>query len=79
MFLGQEVLEKESTDSELAAILGFYQAQGPLQTEPPSEASVQNVFSQEEDTPRTTTPVAGRIVVYGDSNCADNSHLQKGM
>lgn len=23
-------------------------------------------------------PQAGRLVLYGDSNCLDNSHLQKG-
>lgn len=26
----------------------------------------------------TSNKNSGRIVVYGDSNCLDNSHLQKG-
>jgi membrane-bound transcription factor site-1 protease len=27
----------------------------------------------------TSNKNSGRIVVYGDSNCLDNSHLQKGQ
>ena len=27
----------------------------------------------------TSNKNSGRIVVYGDSNCLDNSHLQKGF
>lgn len=69
-------MEGETTGAELVAIMGFYQTQGQgtqkIQT-------TQNSISQEEETtPSSATPIAGRIILYGDSNCADNSHMQKG-
>lgn len=45
----------------------------------------QEVLGQETETTETVpilgllqSRAAGRVVVYGDSNCLDNSHLQKG-
>lgn len=81
MELGKEVLEGEGTESELVAIMGLFQAQGqPVSVQPETIAS--NTISEEGEevtlrpVPATT---AGRIIVYGDSNCADNSHMQKGL
>lgn len=77
--LGQEVLEGESTNAELVAIMGFYQTQGSNEVPTQHELLAHNSLSQEEEgTSRPTLTSAGRIVVYGDSNCADNSHMQKG-
>ena len=60
--------------------MGFYQAQSGNEMPTPHETLAHNSISQEEDgTIRPTTNSAGRIVVYGDSNCADNSHMQKGV
>lgn len=59
--------------------MGFYQTQGASETPTTHEALAHNSISQEEEgTIRPTVTSAGRIVVYGDSNCADNSHMQKG-
>jgi hypothetical protein len=75
--LGQEILEGENTGAELVAIMGLYQT--PSQESPKMQHTTQNSISQEEEaTPPSVTPSAGRIIVYGDSNCADNSHMQKG-
>ena len=54
--------------------MGLYQTQGQLRMEIPSE---NNLSHEEEAVPVATT--GGRIIVYGDSNCLDNSHMQKGL
>ncbi len=60
--------------------MGFYQTQGASETPTTHEALAHNSISQEEEgIIRPTVTSAGRIVVYGDSNCADNSHMQKGF
>ncbi|KAK4019943.1 hypothetical protein OUZ56_001941 [Daphnia magna] len=76
---GQEVLEGESTGGgELVALMGFYQTQSSNEFATSHEALIRNSISQEDDiTLRPTLASSGRIVVYGDSNCADNSHMQK--
>lgn len=53
-------------------IMGFYQTQGQVLL------NNQNSISQ-EDGGMLQPNTAGRIVVYGDSNCLDNSHMQKGL
>ena len=59
--------------------MGFYQTQSGSEIPTPHESLAHNSISQEEEgTVRSITTSAGRIVVYGDSNCADNSHMQKG-
>lgn len=77
--LGHEILEGESAGAEAVAIMGFYQTQSAKELSTPRDPIAQNTLSQEEEeTPRPSAASAGRIVVYGDSNCADNSHMQKG-
>lgn len=59
--------------------MGFYQTQSSNEFATSHEALIRNSISQEDDiTLRPTLASSGRIVVYGDSNCADNSHMQKG-
>lgn len=74
-------MEGESTGGgELVALMGFYQTQGSNEFAASHETLVRNSLSQEEDvTTRPAVTSSGRIVVYGDSNCADNSHMQKGI
>jgi len=70
-------LEGETTGAELVAIMGLYQT--PSQGTQKIQQTTLNSMSQEEEaTPSSITPSSGRIIVYGDSNCADNSHMQKG-
>lgn len=69
---GEEVLEGDPTDPELVSIMGLYQTQGQLKIEVPSE----NSLNHEEEAVQVAT-TGGRIIVYGDSNCLDNSHMQK--
>lgn len=54
--------------------MGLYQTQGQLKIEVPSE----NSLNHEEEAVQVAT-TGGRIIVYGDSNCLDNSHMQKGL
>lgn len=80
LFEGQEVLEGEPTNAELVAIMGFYQTQRSSEIPAQHDALPHSSFSQEEEiTTRPTSGTSGRIIVYGDSNCADNSHMQKGL
>lgn len=77
---GQEVLEGEATGAELVAILGLYQVQdqpGLAQVEPVAENTISGEVDEGTSRPASSS-TAGRIIVYGDSNCADNSHMQKG-
>lgn len=76
--LGREVLEGESTNSELVAIMGFFQTQGSNEDPTHDGLSLNSLNQEEEGTVHPSVSPAGRIVVYGDSNCADNSHMQKG-
>ena len=64
--LAHEMLEGETVRSPSVPVLGL------LQTESEDEPN------DESDGALDTEPkLAGRLVVYGDSNCLDNSHLQK--
>lgn len=66
------MLEGESTEPELVAIMGLYQMQSQVKV----QVNSPNTISQEEET--AALHPGGRIIVYGDSNCLDNSHMQKG-
>lgn len=60
--------------------MGFYQTQVSNQTGTNEILPQTPYLSQEEEaTVHVASSSAGRIVVYGDSNCADNSHMQKGL
>ena len=71
--LANEMLELEKVKRNSVPILGI------LQTSKPNDAL--NDISEEDETPDKETwriqKGAGRIAVYGDSNCLDNSHLFK--
>ena len=66
-----EVLNGETTAAEMVPIMGLYQPAGPVLV----DDQILNSLSQEDG----TATAAGRIIVYGDSNCLDNSHMQKGI
>lgn len=79
------VLEKESGTLTLAPILGLFQVS--------SENAVDATRNDDDETDdrvgptderqeknrakERTSTTPGRLVVYGDSNCIDDSHLQK--
>lgn len=77
------MLEGELTGPESVAIMGLFQTQSLAANAIHQEVTVAPDLTAseegEEGTPKpaASMPSAGRIVVYGDSNCADNSHMQK--
>lgn len=63
---GLEILDSDADSiSSSVPILGLLQSR-------PNEVEV-----DESTTEKTLSSPSGRVVVYGDSNCLDNSHLQK--
>lgn len=79
---GQELLiESESRSTMSVPILGLFQTSGYKGVEKVYKDS-DDVIADEENIDKSKTKdqiVPGRIVVYGDSNCIDDSHLQKRM
>ncbi|CAL1681030.1 unnamed protein product [Lasius platythorax] len=86
---GQEFLEKESGTSTLVPILGLLQVtseklvsslytavEAAYNDETNNKASA-NKNNKENHVKKQTSTMPGRLVVYGDSNCIDDSHLQK--
>lgn len=76
---GEELLGKESGDEELVPILGLFESK-----KNENKLIVNNEIDEEMDKNKEEEMVkknlgtmdAGRIVVYGDSNCIDDSHLK---
>lgn len=65
---GLEILDSDADSvSNTVPILGLLQSR-PNEVEV-DDATTEKIFSSP----------SGRVVVYGDSNCLDNSHLQKGL
>lgn len=64
---GLEILDSDAEPSSSSVpILGLLQSR-------PNEVEV-----DDSTTEKVFSSPSGRVVVYGDSNCLDNSHLQKG-
>lgn len=80
---GQELLEKESGVSTLVPILGLLQVTSEKDIEmvhnDKTDNEVQAAQNGEKNYVKEQTSTSGRLVVYGDSNCIDDSHLQKCM
>ncbi|XP_031843340.1 membrane-bound transcription factor site-1 protease [Nomia melanderi] len=78
---GQELLiESESRFTMSMPILGLFQTSGYKDLQKVYNDNDKNLVGDEENVDRTNIKdqiVPGRIVVYGDSNCIDDSHLQK--
>ncbi|RXG72413.1 Membrane-bound transcription factor site-1 protease [Armadillidium vulgare] len=70
--LGNEMIEAEKRPCKDVPILGLLQTG----TEDEKVSSDNENLIKDEDSIDTSSS-EGRIVVYGDSNCLDNSHLQK--
>lgn len=76
------LLEKESGTPTLVPILGLLQATGDENDVTYNDDSSGKVAQTDERQDRSrakeqTSATPGRLVVYGDSNCIDDSHLQK--
>lgn len=81
---GQELLEKESGILKLVPILGLLQVTSEKDVEMAHNDKINNEVdtadeNNEKDQIKKQTSTSGRLVVYGDSNCIDDSHLQKCM
>ncbi|XP_071579996.1 membrane-bound transcription factor site-1 protease isoform X1 [Temnothorax nylanderi] len=81
---GQELLEKESGIPKLVPILGLLQVTSEKNVEMTHNDNINNEVDQadqndekQNDDVKEQTSTSGRLVVYGDSNCIDDSHLQK--
>ncbi|KAL0128343.1 hypothetical protein PUN28_003553 [Cardiocondyla obscurior] len=79
---GQELLEKESGTPKLVPILGLLQVINEKDVEMAHDDKINNKIDQanqsdEKNPIKEQTSTSGRLVVYGDSNCIDDSHLQK--
>lgn len=76
---GQELLEKEKKASALVPILGLLQSTNSEETDESYKNQIDNQTPQTErsNVKEQTRSTPGRLVVYGDSNCIDDSHLQK--
>ncbi|EZA58379.1 hypothetical protein DMN91_005650 [Ooceraea biroi] len=76
---GQELLEKEKGTATLVPILGLLPVTNKKDVGESYKGEINNEIPQTEKNnvkeQAGTTP--GRLVVYGDSNCIDDSHLQK--
>lgn len=65
---GLEILDADADPVASAVpILGLLQSR-------PNEVDVDDATTE-----KMFSSPSGRVVVYGDSNCLDNSHLQKGL
>ncbi|XP_011879959.1 PREDICTED: membrane-bound transcription factor site-1 protease [Vollenhovia emeryi] len=78
---GQELLEKESGVLKLVPILGLLQVTSKKDVKM-THNKINNEIGQadqndEKHHAKEQTSTSGRLVVYGDSNCIDDSHLQK--
>jgi len=78
---GQELLEKESGIATLVPILGLLQVTNEKDVEMAHNAKIEVQADQnsKKNYVKEQTSTSGRLVVYGDSNCIDDSHLQKCM
>ncbi|XP_012285406.1 membrane-bound transcription factor site-1 protease [Orussus abietinus] len=81
---GQELLsENEGGATSLVPILGLLQVKGRDKVQQIKEIVNNEIPDQAEegdddhDAKERTNNKAGRLAVYGDSNCIDDSHLQK--
>lgn len=78
---GQEFLEKESGTSTLVPILGLLQVTSEKDVEAAQNDETDNEAPTDENDKKNyvkqMSTMPGRLVVYGDSNCIDDSHLQK--
>lgn len=83
---GQEFLEKESGTSTLVPILGLLQITSEKVASSYDTEVVYKTYNEPANkndkksyVEKQTNIMPGRLVVYGDSNCIDDSHLQKCM
>lgn len=78
---GQELLEKESGILKLVPILGLLQVTSEKDVEMAHKINEVNTADKnsEKNHVKKQMSTSGRLVVYGDSNCIDDSHLQKCM
>jgi len=76
---GQELLEKEKGTSVLVPILGLLQLISKKDIKESYKDEINNQIPQAEKNNVEEQTTSGRLVVYGDSNCIDDSHLQKRM
>lgn len=80
---GQELLEKESGIPTLVPILGLLQVISEKDVEMAQNDKINNIVqanqNDEKNYVKEQISTSGRLVVYGDSNCIDDSHLQKCM
>ncbi|XP_072764123.1 membrane-bound transcription factor site-1 protease [Anoplolepis gracilipes] len=79
---GQEFLKKESGTSTLVPILGLLQVTSEKDIEAIHNDETNNEARADKNdknnyVEKQTSTMPGRLVVYGDSNCIDDSHLQK--
>ncbi|KAG5320863.1 MBTP1 protease, partial [Acromyrmex heyeri] len=77
---GQELLEKKSGISTLVPILGLLQVTNENDVEVAFNVKFHNEIQADQNGEKNVkdqTSMSGRLVVYGDSNCIDDSHLQK--
>ncbi|XP_032675989.1 membrane-bound transcription factor site-1 protease [Odontomachus brunneus] len=75
------LLEKESGACNLVPILGLLQVTSENTVKITHNDEIHDQVAQDErqekNRARERTVLPGRLVVYGDSNCIDDSHLQK--
>lgn len=78
---GHELVKKEPGIPALVPILGLLQVSGKNDVKTTNHDGINNEIKQadqnEEKTYVKEQTMAGRLVVYGDSNCIDDNHLQK--
>ncbi|EFN75041.1 Membrane-bound transcription factor site-1 protease [Camponotus floridanus] len=78
----QEFLEKKSGTSTLVPILGLLQVTSEKDVQLVHDDGSNNEIPADENDEKNyikkqTSTMPGRLVVYGDSNCIDDSHLQQ--
>ena len=78
------MLESESRSTMAVPILGLFQTNGHINREMYNDNYNKNEIMEKENIEKNNMKdqsniVSGRVVVYGDSNCIDDSHLQKRM
>ncbi|XP_011631233.1 LOW QUALITY PROTEIN: membrane-bound transcription factor site-1 protease [Pogonomyrmex barbatus] len=76
---GRELLEKDTGISTLVPILGLLQITNKKNVKMAYNKKLDNEAGENEgkNIVNEETSMSGRLVVYGDSNCIDDSHLQK--
>lgn len=77
-------MEKKSGASTLVPILGLLQITSEKDVQPVHDDGSNNEIPADENDEKNyikkqTSTMPGRLVVYGDSNCIDDSHLQQCM